>query len=286
MASLKRSLFGAAIYLAVIFVLAQTDNLSSPIIDFASYFYLSVLVALPVTFLFPSVSKAPAYVPILVWAGVYMVLLQTLDRSASAIEGEFSVIILEFVLLELGVWLAHQLAIQISNAESIMDALALSTFPNRAHDIESEDKRIKLELTRSRRYHRPLGLLVIESESDDEKSTRKMLKSIQSDLLNRFTSARVGQIIDDRIRQTDLVMRDHHGRFIILCPETDLASVTLLAQRISQTIKERTDLQVHWGVAAFPDEALTFDDLLHKARERSARLGKVADEQPVVSIPS
>ena len=48
-----------------------------------------------------------------------------------------------------------------------------------------------------------------------------MLKSIQHDLLSRFTSARVGQIIDDRVRQTDLVLRDSKGRFIVLCPETD-----------------------------------------------------------------
>jgi len=95
-----------------------------------------------------------------------------------------------------------------------------------------------------------------------------MLRSVQQDLLSRFTSARVGQIIDDRIRQTDLVLRDQRGRFIILCPETELPNATLLAKRISQAIKERTSMGVLWGVAAFPEEALTFDDLLHKARER------------------
>ena len=95
-----------------------------------------------------------------------------------------------------------------------------------------------------------------------------MLKSIQQDLLNRFTSARVGQIINDRIRQTDLALRDHRGRFVVLCPETDLDNTILLAKRIAQAVKERTNLSVLWGVAAFPEEALTFDDLLQKASER------------------
>ena len=268
MTNLKRSFFWAGIYLAVVFVLAQTDYISSPIIDFASYFYLSVMIAMPVTLFFPSISRVSTYVPMLVWAGFYLVLLQTIDRSESAIAGQFAVIVLEFILLEVGVWFSHQLAVQISHAESVMDALALSAFPNRAHDIDAEDKRIKTELTRSRRYHRPLSIVVIESESDDEKVTREMLKSIQHDLLSRFTLARVGQIIDDRIRQTDLVLRDHTGRFIILCPETNLESAALLSQRIAAAVKERTDLHVRFGVAAFPDEALTFDDLLHKARQR------------------
>ena len=95
-----------------------------------------------------------------------------------------------------------------------------------------------------------------------------MLKSIQYDLLSRFTSARVGQIIDDRIRQTDLVLRDHKGRFVVLCPETDYSSASLLAKRISQAIKERTSLRILSGVAAFPEEALTFEDLMQKARDR------------------
>lgn len=268
MTNLKRSFFGAAIYLAVIFVLGQADYADRPIINFVNYFYVAVLVAMPLTLFFPSISRASVFVPLGVWAGIYLVLLLTIDRKLSTNSNEFSIIVLEFILLEAGVWFAHQLAVQISHAESIMDALALSAFPNRARDIDSENQRIKIELTRSRRYNRPLSVVVIETESEDEKMTREMLRSVQQDLLSRFTSARVGQIIDDRIRQTDLVLRDQRGRFIVLCPETELPSGTLLAKRISQAIQERTSMGVLWGVAAFPEEALTFDDLLHKARER------------------
>ncbi|MGZ9164416.1 MAG: diguanylate cyclase domain-containing protein [Anaerolineales bacterium] len=279
MTNLKRSFFWAAIYLALIFVLGQSDYAGRPIINFASYFYLAVIVAVPVTLFFPSISRVSVYVPLSVWAGVYLVLLQIINRNYSANTGELPVIVLEFLLVEGGVWFAHQLAMQIGHAESVMDALALSAFPNRANDIDSENQRIKIELTRSRRYHRPLSLVVIESESEDEKATREMLKSIQYDLLNRFTSARVGQIIDDHIRQTDLVLRDRRGRFIILCPETDLENASLLAKRIAQAVKERTSLHVLWGVAAFPEEALTFDDLLQKARER------LMDSVPVTNKP-
>lgn len=282
MTNLKRAFFWAAIYLAVIFVLGQADYTGRPIINFASYFYLAVMIAVPVTLFFPSISRVSSFVPLAVWAGVYLVLLQVIDRELTANAEEFPVIILEFVLLEAGVWFAHQLALQIGHAESVMDALALSAFPNRAHDIEAESQRIKIELTRSRRYHRPLSLVVIESESDDQKTTREMLKSVQQDLLNRFTSARVGQIIDDRIRQTDLVLRDHRGRFVVLCPETNLENTIMLAKRIAQAVKERTNLRVLWGVAAFPEEALTFDDLLHKASERLGQSDSIPNEQVAV----
>ena len=268
MTNLKRSFFGAAVYLAVIFVLGQADYADRPLINFGNYFYLAVLVAVPLTLFFPRISRISVYVPLLFWAVVYIVLLQLINRNYSANRGELAVIALEFMMLEVGVWFAHQLASQISHAESIMDALALSAFPNRARDIDSESQRIKIELTRSRRYHRPLSVLMIESESDDEKLIREAFRNIQHDLMSRFTSARVGQIIDDRVRQTDLVLRDYKGRFVVLCPETDFSNASLLAKRISQAIKERTSLRVLWGVAAFPEEALTFEDLLQKAQER------------------
>jgi hypothetical protein len=268
MTNLKRSFFGAAIFLAVIFVLGEADNAGRPIINFASYFYVAVLVSMPLTLFFPFVSRVPVFVSLGVWAGVYLALLLTLNRRLSTNATDFSVIALEFILLEAGVWISHQLALQISHAESLMDALAVRAFPNRVRDIDSEGQRIKIELTRSRRYRRPLSLLIMEATAGEEKIIEQMLKSVQRDLLSHFTSARVAQMIDDRIRQTDLVLRDYRGKFIIVCPETDSANAALLAKRISQAIQEKTDLRVFWGVAAFPEEALTFDDLLEKARDR------------------
>ena len=268
MTNLKRSFFGVALYLAVIFVLAQADYANRPIINFANYFYLAVMVAMPFTLFFPSISRISVLAPMGLWAGVYLLLLQTLNRKLSTPSSDLSVIVLEFILLEVGVWSIHQLSVQVSQAESIMAALALSAFPNRSRDIDSENQRIKIELTRSRRYHRTLSIVVISAEPADEDKTRELAKSIQHDLLMQFSSARVGQIVDERIRQTDMVLRDHKGRFIVLCPETDFTNVALLAERIAEAIREKTALRVRWGVAAFPDEALTFEDLLQKAESR------------------
>jgi GGDEF domain-containing protein len=267
MTNLKRSFFWAALYLGFIFIAGQADYTGRPIINFAAYFYLTVMFAVPVTLFFPSVSRLSVYIPLFIWGIIYVVLLEVVDRKLTA-GLDLSVIVVEFVLLEAGVWFAHHLAVQIGHAESVMEALALTAFPNRVHDINTESQRIKIEFTRSRRYHRPLSLIVIEMETENEKMIREMLKGIQHDLLNRFTSARVGQIIDERIRQTDLLLRDYSGRFIILCPETDLNSVSLLATRIVQAVRERTSIEILWGAASFPDEALTFDDLLQKGRER------------------
>jgi hypothetical protein len=42
-----------------------------------------------------------------------------------------------------------------------------------------------------------------------------------------------------------------------------------LVERIRKIVEERAGLHVNCGVASFPDEALTFEDLLYLARDRS-----------------
>ena len=42
----------------------------------------------------------------------------------------------------------------------------------------------------------------------------------------------------------------------------------VLAERIAAAVDESLNTDIDWGCAAFPDEALTFDDLLQTAQKR------------------
>jgi GGDEF domain-containing protein len=268
MSSLKQSIFWVAFYLAAIFVLAQFDYSDSPIIDFAKYFYFAVMVAVPSTIFFPYITRVNVAIPVTIWGSIYFVMLQILDRSVSAPNSTFPIILLEFVLLLIGVWLAYQLANGISHAESILDAMAISAFPNRVQDIHEASRQIKLEITRSRRYYRPLCLVVLSAEVSSAVSVDKLLTNIQHDLANRFSIARIGQVIDEHVRQTDMVFRDQRNRFVIFCPETNYESSALLSQRISSIVLDKTGIHLMSGAAAFPDDALNFDDLIDVALNR------------------
>lgn len=113
--------------------------------------------------------------------------------------------------------------------------------------------------------------MVINAVLKDEEVIKDMLKNLQQDVLARLSNARVGQAVGEVVRQTDLVLRDHNGRFVVLCPETDLESASFLAKRIKLAVEERTGLHVTYGAASFPSEALTFEDLLYIARDRSRK---------------
>ena len=270
MTDIKKSLFWLAFYLLIILGLGQLDFAGRSVINFSSYFYILTILIVPSILFIDGLSKAHMLVPMILWASVYLAISQILDRSLSAPNADFQIVILEFVLLQTAVWLTYNLAREIGRAESVLDALALSTFPNRALDMDAAFDKIKVELTRSRRYHRPLTLMVLQTDPEDHQSMKEMVKNIQHDLAHRFSLARIGQIIGDGVRQTDLVVRDHTGRFVVICPETDMGYSAVLADRLKSAVESRAGISIQWGVAAFPEEALTFEDLLQKARERLA----------------
>ena len=268
MTNLRKSLFWVAFYLLIVLVLAQLDRSDTPVINFAAYFYLIAIFAVPVMIFVPSLHKVSVAVPMFFWGAIYFAIFRIIDRSNTGSEN-VEVIILEIIILEIGVWLSYQLAVAIEGSESLMDILAQGTFPNRAIEFNDASEKIKNEFARSRRFHRPLSLVVVNTFPKDKEVAREMIKSLQKDVLSRLSNSRVGQAVGEVIRQTDLLIRDETGRYIVLCPETNMESVAFLSGRISQFVEEQSGLQVNCGVASFPDEALTFEDLLYMARDRS-----------------
>ena len=267
MKNLRRSLFWAAVYISIIIVLGLFDLDNKPIINFASFFYLVAILVFPFIIIIPSLHKVSVYWPMIFVAGIYFGINKVVNRSLSG-SSDIDVIVLEYVLIEIGVYLACQLAGVIAHSESLLDTLAQGTFPNRALDFDSASENITAEFNRGRRYHRQITLLVIEIVNENREAVHDLMKGLQQDVLARLLVARFAQIISENIRQTDLLARDYSGRFIVVCPETDLENTLALASRIGLGIQQRTGVNIKCGVATFPAEALTYEDLLHIARER------------------
>jgi hypothetical protein len=110
----------------------------------------------------------------------------------------------------------------------------------------------------------------VELEKSKHKNWEN-LEGLQTDLLRRFAIARVGQIISERMRETDLILRDRSGRFVLLCPETNVEKSSVLGERIRQAVAENMGADVIWSFASFPEEALTYDELVERAEQRLIR---------------
>jgi diguanylate cyclase (GGDEF)-like protein len=93
------------------------------------------------------------------------------------------------------------------------------------------------------------------------------------------------RLVKSSIRENDLFGRLGGDEFLIVCPETDLSSTVLLAQRLCQMIgkwsyvyqSRRLDFSISVGVATVTDDIRRPEELLQRADEhlyRSKRRGR------------
>jgi GGDEF domain-containing protein len=251
--------------------IAQVQFIEDNVLDFAPVFFVLFAAAiiselLFVGFLLRRGVKVSIYSVLLVWALVYGLawfFYWRLHRPLS-----IQIHLLQFILLEMASAVAYEVAKHLGQIDSILDGLTISTYPNRAVQVHSAEDRIQAEFTRSRRYHHPLSLLVLQLDKIGDQESWKNIEPLQRDMLHRFAAAKVSQIISDLSRQTDIIISDRGGQFVILCPETDPKDLTVFAERIRKAAAQKLGSTLAWGSASFPDEALTYDDLLQTARRR------------------
>ena len=106
-------------------------------------------------------------------------------------------------------------------------------------------------------------------------------------MVSRFVSVSLAKIITREARRTDLIISQGEGdnRFLILCPETKGRDTINLAERIRSTVMDRLGVDINYGIASFPEEALTYEELLQRA-EFQLYLNKEGPQEIMPSVPA
>ncbi len=270
MSHLKRSLILLVFYLAFIF---NVENI--PFNDrffFHQRFFVELLVGvlLIVTLLLPKLKRLSMFFYLVFWIIIYAGVLFLLGGNDSLAFTDLPQVIIEIVILLIAAALARSVAIEMREIEGTLDRLVYSAFNERTLKIEEASEEIKVELTRSRRYQRPLTLVVIEPDQNTlREDLQPTLMEIQRNLARRYTMARISEILNREARRTDLIVKqDHPDRFILLCPETASSDSNTLIRRVQDAVHDILGVSVSWGVASFPEDGLTFEGLVNKARNK------------------
>lgn len=125
------------------------------------------------------------------------------------------------------------------------------------------------ELRRSRRY--TLDAAVVRFDLDDFAALNDQLGALIADRVLREAA----MLLNNKVRDIDLVARCRSDELVLLLPETDRNGALLVAERCRAAIDEffrnefasrpPTNLTISGGVAAYPADAQTPEDLLARA---------------------
>jgi diguanylate cyclase (GGDEF)-like protein len=122
------------------------------------------------------------------------------------------------------------------------------------------------EWKRASRSGRPFSVVLIDL--DKFKEVNDSLGHLEGDLV----LARVGRLLEQKCRQSNVVARYGGDEFIILMPETGIEQAQVLAERLRLWLATDPMLEEHhitgsFGVASFPVHGFSMEDLIRVADE-------------------
>ena len=126
------------------------------------------------------------------------------------------------------------------------------------------------ELSRSRRYQRPMSIAVLGLQR--EHLPAPLVRLVQNNgsperqLLTRTTqmlSFAFGLILEESVRDSDFVTYvPKDDRFVLLLAESDRTQALETVKRIAALLYQRLDIHLQAGFAGFPSDGLTLDELV------------------------
>lgn len=120
----------------------------------------------------------------------------------------------------------------------------------------------------------------------------KLVDDNYGHLVGSDTLRLIGERAKSVIRERDIAVRYGGDEYIIVLPDTDKPTAAIIAERIRKTIEEKPfpaqdgkyfNVTVTLGVATFPEDALSRDELIGKA-DKAMYQGKMTGRNKVVVV--
>jgi len=143
---------------------------------------------------------------------------------------------------------------QLSLKNRELERLSATDHLTQAYNRLKIDELMRVEVGRTRRYQRVLSIIMLDI--DHFKEVNDQYGHQTGDLVLK----EVVNIIKDNTRNTDSLGRWGGEEFIIVCPETDLSSAHVMAEKLRKKIEEFDFSIVKRKTASFGVASLTPED--------------------------
>lgn len=163
-------------------------------------------------------------------------------------------------------WLVSQ---ALRDFEAAVEAISLPEGRQQLLTYEKAQERMRTEMGRARRHQRPISVAVIDLDpATFEAALHQAVRDAQAALIERYAKVRLGLFLSKQIRSTDVIAQyTEDGRFLLVAPETPADQMNGLMRRLARQVEQHMGIRFRYGVADFPNTALTSEELLRKAKE-------------------
>lgn len=175
-----------------------------------------------------------------------------------------------FVFLIVTLVLSYRVSQATLEFRKAIETITFSGENGQLRDLRDLRDIVDTEMVRSRRFERPLSLVMLQADPSSLNMTmHRLVQEVQRSMMQRYVLATMASVLARCRRRTDIIIEDQKpGRLLFLAPETNEHEAVKMGERITQLVQERLGISAHYSIAAFPQHALTFEDLLSVAEQR------------------
>lgn len=270
----KLSVVLFVIALTVFFNIERLDFVEDNAINIDSFVYIIGFFAIIIIILLPRSIEYSPYIPIFSCIALHFLLKLFFSDQKPIFGGiQAYIYVTELALLSSVTFLAYGLSRALHDFEAAVEDVTLGDIRQQVPPLNEALEDIQKHMTFGRRYRRPLSVVIVELERDSLQLTlHRAVQEVQRTMMTRYALTRLARAFTRDLRRTD-VMLEHReqGRLVILCPETDAGESAALVRRLQELVTDHHGISVACGSASFPDEALTFEELVRKAESHLQR---------------
>ncbi len=273
------------VFLAFFYNIERLDIGNQSVVNFSTFVYFLGTAMVIFNIMWKFIRRMNFVLVILGWDIIYLVLKLIFVKPDLTWGGVLGyVTLVEILLISIGAGLSYYVGWNLNDFEDAVEKITFSEI-KRAINLKDAIEMIQNEVYRSRRYNHPLTIIMVQPLTDSKQNIlNHSIREIQEAMVARYMSISMARALSDHIRRTDiLVEQPDKGRFIVVSPETDKTTSSVVVGKVQEAAKE-IGAQVVLSQANFPGDALTLEELLNQSeiqinealikRERSIKHGR------------
>lgn len=240
-----------------------------------TFVYVLTTLAVVLGLIVPTLRRQKLWYCLAFWALIFVLSKLLLFTSQPMFGGKYTFItLLELSTYLVAVYLTKLFTFELNNAGRLIDEALVPQLDHQVYDIEEAGPVIETEFIRSRRYDYPICTLVVEPEDGAgnwplDEDLERAVQAIELRIREKYAATELAETIANLTRQTDYVIdMDIPGRFLLICPEITPENAGKFLDRLQERVYQSLGVRLRCGVAAFPEDAPSFEGVLEVAVSR------------------
>lgn len=191
--------------------------------------------------------------------------------------------ITEICVITITTLLAHRISCGLGEFEEAVAHITIGRGDDLSAGRIQGQAEMYREVRRARRFRRPVSLIAIGMEDRSiQVAMDRIMREAQEALMRRHLLSDVARTLCNELDDYNLISQQA-DRFMIMLPEMPPEKIADLVEDLRRAVAQQTGVELKFGTAIFPDDAVTFESLVEKANREVTYQLKQKDPPPALS---